>query len=358
MKKLGRKRLIWFGVCAVLLVAAAACALGLRHISRSLLSQREDERWRGGNEMAFCQISCFLPADSEVGTSDIYSFRYSLLDEFTAAGIEYEGDNYPFIDAWSCESKLTISGDRGATAAPVTAVGGSFFEFHPLTLISGSYITENDISPDRVVLDRELAWELFGGVELAGMSVEVNGAKFVVAGVVDRESDASSRKAYTGEKGFYINYDAYKALTQKDAIGCYELVMPETVKNYAAQVVAKHFPLGSGESVVNSSRFSYGRLMGIAKDLPARAAHSGTVSYPYWENAARIAEDKCALLALFTTVFTIPAAVTLFAELIMLLVRGKRALENDLLPKAKDSVEEAVRVRARRRWEKKHNEKG
>ena len=82
------------------------------------------------------------------------------------------------------------------------------------------------------------------------------------------------------------------------------------------------------------------------------------MSYPYWENAARIAEDKCALLALFATAFTIPAAVTLFAELIMLLVRGKRALENDLLPKAKDSVEEAVRVRARRRWEKKHNEKG
>ena len=53
------------------------------------------------------------------------------------------------------------------------AVGGQFFEFHPLRLLSGSYIAEGDLSPDRVLLDRELAWELFGGTELTGMSVEV-----------------------------------------------------------------------------------------------------------------------------------------------------------------------------------------
>ena len=33
---------------------------------------------------------------------------------------------------------------------------------------------------------------------------------------------------------------------------------------------------------------------------------------------------------------------------------GKEKLEEDLIPEAKDKVEEAIRVRARRRWEKQH----
>ena len=35
-------------------------------------------------------------------------------------------------------------------------------------------------------------------------------------------------------------------------------------------------------------------------------------------------------------------------------VRGKRRLEDDLLPAWKDSAEEAIRVRQRARWEKSH----
>ncbi len=96
--------------------------------------------------------------------------------------------------------------------------------------------------------------------------------------------------------------------------------------------------------------------MQLARDLSVRAAHSGTVSYPYWENAARIAENECAALSVASMALGLPAAATALAELIRLLARGKTKLEEDLLPKAKESVEEAVRVRARKRWEKKHSE--
>ena len=52
----------------------------------------------------------------------------------------------------------------------------------------------------------------------------------------------------------------------------------------------------------------------------------------------------------------LPAAITLLIELIRLLARGKAALEDEVIPRAKESVEEAVRVQARKRWEKKHPE--
>lgn len=356
MKGTGRKKRIWFAVCAALLILSLVCGAAAWLRAEKLLSQKEDERWRGDNEQRFVQISCFLPTPSAVKLSDLYAFRYAMLSAFTAAGLEWNGAVYPFIDAWSHEEKMTIAGDTGRTEAPALAVGGQFFEFHPLHLVSGSYISENDLSPDRIVLDRELAWELFGGTDLTGMTVQVNGVDFVVGGVVDREDDSASRRAYTGEKGFFMSYDAWRTITGQDAVDCYEVVMPEAVKGFGAQLMTDKFPHGDGEIVVNTGRFSYDRLLGIARNLPLRAAHAGSVSYPYWENAARITENECAAFAALGTALMLPAAITLLIELIRLLARGKAALEDELIPRAKESVEEAVRVQARKRWEKKHPE--
>lgn len=354
--KISRKRKIWFCICAALLLLGLVCAFAVRLLSSRLLTQQEAARWQGESEQSFLQHSCFLPDGAKVGLNEVYAFRYAMLDAFRSAGIEWSDGLYPFIDAWSHEGKVTISGDQGSTEAPVLAVGGEFFAFHPLRLLSGSYISENDLSPDRVVLDRELAWELFGGVELDGMRVQINGVDFVVGGVVDREGDSASRRAYTGEKGFFMSYDAYRVITEQDKVDCYEVVIPETVKGFGAQLISDKFPLSDGESVVNTGRFDFWRLMRIAKDLPSRAAHAGSVRYPYWENAARITENECAALSALEAALLLPAAITLLVELVRLLARGKTALEEDLIPKAKEGVEEAVRVQARKRWEKKHPE--
>ena len=42
---------------------------------------------------------------------------------------------------------------------------------------------------------------------------------------------------------------------------------------------------------------------------------------------------------------------------VRLFILGKTKLEEDLLPKARDNVAEAIRVRQRRAWEKRHLKK-
>lgn len=73
----------------------------------------------------------------------------------------------------------------------VTAVGagGNYFLFHPLTLLSGGYISDEDYMADRVVLDAQTAFNLFGSSDVAGMEVTINGRTFPIAGVVQSESD-------------------------------------------------------------------------------------------------------------------------------------------------------------------------
>ena len=77
------------------------------------------------------------------------------------------------------------------------------------------------------------------------------------------------------------------------------------------------------------------------------------VIYPYWENACRSAEDFCALCLILGVLFAMFPGILLLSGLLRLLKRGKTKLSEDLLPAAADCVEEAVRVRQRRAWERK-----
>lgn len=61
-------------------------------------------------------------------------------------------------------------------------MGGNFFDFHPIRLLSGNYISPDDLMKDRVLLDEDTAWLLFGGTQLEGLSFKIDGVPFVVAG--------------------------------------------------------------------------------------------------------------------------------------------------------------------------------
>lgn len=350
-----KKRRIWLlGLCVLLLLAAGLCLLRLHSLSRSLPSQYAAERWQGTSEQRFAQISCFVPVDETVSLKDVYAFRTSMLNEFHKAALDADGSDGLWKDAWSAMGKVRASGDRGAGDAFCIAVGGDFFAFHPLRLLSGSYISEKDLMKDLVLLDEELAWMLFGGTDLQGMRIEIDGRPFVVGGVIEREQDAASQMAYTAGQGLFMSYDAYVELTEEDsAISCYEAVMAEPVKGFAERVAREHFKLGRGEVMMNTGRFDYGRLMGLWKKADSRSMQSMGLMYPYWENAARVVEDRCSrLLARALLALLIPA-VTALVFLVFLGKKAKEGLEDTLLPRAKDSVAEVVRKGQRRRWEKK-----
>ena len=337
-----------------LALAAAVCVLGIVWLSGLLNTQKEAERWRGENELSFNQISCFIPTDERISLSDVYAFRYAMLDKFKEAALEADADAGLFVDAWSTSGKAVASASLGKGDAAVTAVGGAFFEFHPIRLISGNYLTESDLMQDRVLLDEDLAWLLFGGTELTGLEMRINNVPFVVAGVIEREQDFASKKAYTDGMGLFMSYDAWKLLQEDAGITGYEVVMVEPVKNFSVNIVREKFPIGNGVILENSKRFTPGSLMGLLRQFGTRSMQSRSILYPYWENAARCVEDWCTLLLLLAILLAITPAVSLLVWIVRLVRRGRDKLADDVLPAWRDKAEEAVRVRQRRHWEKKH----
>ena len=51
---------------------------------------------------------------------------------------------------------------------------------------------------DLVILDEEIAWRLYGGTNLAGMPVTINGEHFLIGGVVAWSALRSSGAPPTG----------------------------------------------------------------------------------------------------------------------------------------------------------------
>ena len=69
------------------------------------------------------------------------------------------------------------------------------------------YFDGEDLNKDGVVIDENVAWQLFGSNNVAGMYVEINGVQYPVRGVVKSDkgyfSDAADEEAAT----VYVSYE-------------------------------------------------------------------------------------------------------------------------------------------------------
>lgn len=377
MKKHPIKRKSLAIVCAVFLVLSLAFGLTAHILGGKLDSQQMAQRWRGENELEFSQLSCYIPVDEKISLEQIYSFRTEIIKKLEEAAIEEQDVDTLFADAWSTTGRVNVASGLGKGEAAVIAVGGRFFDFHPIRLLSGSYFTEDDLMKDRVLLDEELAWLLFGGTELDGMEMTINGQPFVVAGVIEREQDFASRKAYTAGMGLYMSYEAFSGLdsaggaaqnqTADSAAGgttttanadagasCYEFVMAEPVEGYAKALADEKFPIGHGEILENTGRYGFTRMIKLIGQFGSRSMQTLGVAYPYWENAARCVEDWYGLCLFLALLFAVLPVIMIIVNVVRYIKLGKDKLEDELIPKLKDGAEEAIRVRQRRHWEKKH----
>ena len=343
-------------ISVLMLLASGICFFLCWRLSRMLTAQQEAERWQGEGDMPYKQISCFLPMDQQITLEQIATFRKAAMSRLKEGSLDISGEEILMQDCWSTTGTVNVSGRHGKGEASVIAVGGNYFDFHPIRLLDGDYLHPEDLMEDRVLLDVELSWLLFGGTSLQGQEVRLNGIPYVVAGVIERESDFASRKAYTSGMGLYVSYEGLQKLYEDTdiKINCYEYVMANPVKNFALNLAKEKFPIGRGEIVCNTDRYQFGHLTDIILQYGARSTQSTGVLFPYWENAARITEDWAALFLLLGMVLPIFPVILGISVATRAYKSGKTKMEEEILPEMREKAGEAVRVRQRKRWERKH----
>ncbi|MBQ1264070.1 MAG: ABC transporter permease [Oscillospiraceae bacterium] len=346
LARLKKKQIVFAIVNLALILASAASACGRSSVCHTLISQRAAEAWRGESEMRFAQISVFQPTDMALELADVELFRQTLQTSMTEASLQASENGRLFADAFSASKRLTLTSDKTSVETAAIAVGGDYFLFHPLKLRSGSYLTSTDAMRDRVVLDEELAWALFGSVDVAGMSVRVGEQIYPVAGVVEREDDFASKKAYTAGAGVFICYEALG--DDAPDISCYELVLPDVVSGFGVNLVREKFPVAGGVVVENSARYDLLSLLKVAGDFGTRSMNTQGVVYPYWENAARMTEDYASALLLLTLLFAFVPAVSICVTVVWLIRKyGKVGIE-----KIRDAIETHTEARKEKNYQK------
>ena len=312
----GFKRCLLICLNLVLILACAASAVGLHVVSSALETTTAAQRFRGGSELRFAQLACYLPTGQGKTEEDILTFRQGLDAKFIEQSLEAPENGSLYTDTYGGSASVTISSDYGSAEVTAMGVGGDFFYFHPLQLRSGSYIAERDLMDDLVVLDEVMAWRLFGGIDLTGLTVYINEEPFVVSGVVAMEDDFATSRARTQEGGVFLSYSALNRLKEGLAIDYYEIVLPDPVSGFAKKLMTEKFPIGSGAIVQNTGRFSVSSLISVMGAFGKRAMTTNGVIYPYWENAARMAESYAALYLLLGTLLAIMPAVCLTIVLV------------------------------------------
>jgi len=326
------KKIVIIAVNVFLLIAFIICLSVSASLRSPLRSQQVIDAWGGQSGERFAQISVFFPETSEFNEDSIRGLHTSIDRALLAASLESRPGRNLYTDAWSATGMVSILGERGSASAKAIGVGGDFFLFHPLYLRDGGYILPGDIMKDRVVLDEELAWRLFGSVRLTGFEILINNYPFTIAGVVARESDSASSKAYTDGAGLFMSFEALSALTDDEAgISCYEIVMPDPITGFALAAIKDTFTDPNVHIVENSARFSLGSSFAVIGAFGERSMQKNAIAFPYWENAARYVEDWLALLLLLALIFIafpIVCAVYYSVRIIKFLVRhGKSAVK-------------------------------
>ena len=322
---------------ALFLMAFFACLIVSGNIRNTLQSQQAAQAWAGQSGERFAQLSVFMPAGFTFAEEEIFNLRTAIDSALIEASLESTPEQTLYTDAWAVRDNVLVDGGRGSTTVQAYGVGGNFFLFHPLRLRDGSYFSQTDLMRDRIVLDEELAWRLFGSVRVAGLQVEVNGIPHTIAGVVARDTDFASSRAYTAGAGMFMSYESLRELTAGQAqISTYLIVMPDPITGFALAALTEAFPNNDAHIIENSTRYSLANIFAVVTSFGERGMRTDGIIYPYWENAARYTEDWLALLLVLMLVFII--CPTVFG--IIYSVKGIRYLLKRLIHHIKEKIEE------------------
>lgn len=275
--------------------------------------QQAAERW--SEEGGCAQVSAFMTREAAVDEFQIKSFEKQMEASLSEAAVTGKNENARlYIDAYSSQGRIAVAGSQGTLETDAIGVGGDFFFFHPLQLVSGRYFSGGELMQDFIILDEEAAWQLFGSSDIEGMSVMISGVPHYVAGVVKREKGHLAENAGLQKSVIYVSTGTLSQYGDSEGICCYEIVAPNPVKKFVSNTVREKFGLKEEEMTVveNSSRYSLEAMLPVMLDFGTRSMQNAAVHLPYWENMARGYEDiRAAVLFAQTLLLLIPAVILL-----------------------------------------------
>lgn len=382
-----KKKIIALSICVVLLLINWGLGLFSQMMIHRMPDQLTADRWETDINMA--QASVFVTEDKSISEKDIPKIKYNLEKKLVESGVDApdeeddkKGSGNGIIDTigidemnadsdddsddgddsgmgfvpetglkklyrlvYSAEGTVDLTYDqRTVEGATAIGVGGDFFLFHPLQLVSGGYLMDDPLMKDGIVLDEDTAWQLFGSSDVVNMPVMIGDVPHYVKGVVKKPLGKVEKLAGLNKSYVFMSYDSLSkygdilsgktsevddsedgTTSLNGGINCIEVVCPNPVKGLSAKILFESTGISEEncEVIDNTDRFTFFPLLQIVKKAGFRSMWSKAIYYPYWENVARGYEDRLALI-LAMRIFCVVLVIIIVVILIIIAYRNKK----------------------------------
>ncbi|NLW88762.1 MAG: ABC transporter permease [Clostridiaceae bacterium] len=336
-----------FVLAALALLGILLSTVFIARAKESQFDQYAAERWGAETKIHYRQVSVigrgqpqpygapdlFIDAETSMNKSTVIEIRTTLENFITSSGNEKtEADKQDtersgriWADAYYAEARASIRVTKNGeetgvgTEADLIGVAGSYYLFHPRRILEGSFLSEEIIDRQSVVLNEQLAWLLFRSNQIQDESVMIGSRIYTVVGVV-REPDAKTDRAAGFDRPCaYIYFDELAFLSKPESnsygnefeseypsapivadsqnlsILCYEAVLPDPIDGIALNDLKSslqtYSPSEENFAFINhTGRFGLLRIIGELFPIGGEIPSLSNFSYPPGELSAQMTE--------------------------------------------------------------------
>ncbi|MBR5417256.1 MAG: ABC transporter permease [Clostridiales bacterium] len=226
-------------------------------------------------------------------------------------------DCYSTTATYAAKGMINKEETGSVDSCELVGVGGDYASLHPFIYESGGFLQQDEAGRLSIVLNTQMAWNLFRSYQVLGAFVEINGTIYSVVGVVNDGTDELSETVGATKPRAYVQFsqlaslanggfiptnsmETDSAIKEEDlAITCYEVLMMDPIKNIAFNDLKKalsdtvSYSEDTSKLVLinNTDRFNVISL--FKKYFPLKKSYVGGdgISVPYYERSARLAEQ-------------------------------------------------------------------
>ncbi len=355
-----RKVLKASGILALIFVSCLILA-GIFELCVMVMEQNigyihAGERWSADGQ-PYAVISMYAEEGAGVTSDQISQWAYSTDAKLLESSVTPKENARTWAYCYGTEDTLTVSGPMGSASAETMAVGGDFFLFHPLKFTFGSAFLNDNSNPMGVVIDRDLAWKVFGAENIVGMVLQIDGLDFTVVGVSERESDGAIYNYTYGDRSrMYMSYAGYTKLRGDGHITMYETALPNAVRSFARNIFDGAVRVNEETTWVFevSDRFSLKNRYDNMKTLKYSWIRENRIEYPYWENEAKVADYRCAVMMIFEVILAAVGGTAMILSFILLRASGYTFTDTvkntwQKIPKPAKKSRRAKRIKRKRK---------
>ena len=243
-------------LCLVFWLASVILGAVMTKITDGLIDQKAAQRWSPGEN--YSQISAFLAEGSGASEDTVKAMYTGLMldlqsDAIALSETQIENGASLIEECYCGMGSVDLSTTTDSVTVNAIGVGGNFFNFHPLELMDGYYFSDDDLMQDRVLLDDQTAWRLFGSPNVVGMPVMIGGTPHYIAGVFRQPTKRFYKESGMGSYLVFMSFDSLCKYTEAssaeeegdgtsndtmDMSGGMDAMAPQTVPQAVPQTAA------------------------------------------------------------------------------------------------------------------------